>query len=156
MSGLEPPVIRPAAETPHLATVAAWLHAAWWAADGWTLAAVRAELAVAAGPAAPIAFVAEVAGEPLGTATLDVDDLPSRPDLSPWLASVWVAPAARGRGLATALACHVEARAAALGHGKLHLFTPDRAAFYARRGWRVLGAERWRDVPVTLMAKCLG
>ena len=150
-----PLLIRTVAATPHLARVAAWLHAAWWAEDGWGPDAVERFLRAATGPDAPIAFVAERDGEALGTATLDRDDLPARPDLAPWLASVWVAPAARRQGVAGALVAHVEATAARLGHRRIHLFTPDKAAFYAARGWQVIGTEPWRDTQVTLMAKDL-
>lgn len=148
-------LIRPVAATPHLAEVAAWLHAAWWEADGWAAEAVEAFLRAATGPAAPIVFVAERDGVALGTATLDTDDLPARPDLAPWLASVWVAPAARRQGVAGSLVAHVEAEAARLGHRRIHLFTPDKAAFYAARGWQAIGSEPWRDMRVTLMAKHL-
>jgi len=151
-----PVSIRSVAATPHLPAVAAWLHAAWWAADGWSLSATEAFLRQATGPAAPVAFVAEAAGVPLGTATLDRDDLPGRMDLSPWLASVWVVPDARRRGIASALVAHVEAVAAALGHDRLYLFTPDKAGFYAARGWQGIGEEAWRaGRTVTLMAKRL-
>lgn len=149
--------IRPVAGTAHLPVVASWLHAAWWAEDGWSLAATEDFLRRATGPAAPIAYVAEREGQPLGTATLDLDDLPARPDLAPWLASVWVAPAARRQGVASALVAHVEAAAGALGHRRIHLFTPepDKVRFYAARGWAPMGEATWRGGPVTLMAKRL-
>jgi GNAT superfamily N-acetyltransferase len=145
--------VRPIAGTPHVAEVARWLHAEWWATEGWSLAATEAFLRAAAGPAAPISFVAEAEGRPLGTATLDMDDLLTRPDLAPWLASVLVAPAARGRGLGSRLAAHVEAAAAALGHTRIYLHTMDRAGFYAARGWRVIGQDAWCGQPTVLMTK---
>jgi predicted N-acetyltransferase YhbS len=143
------------AETPHVPAVAAWLHGQWWGAAGWTLPDTGAWLRAATGPAAPVTFVAEEDGMPLGTAALDTDDLPSRPDLSPWLASVYVAPAARGRGIAGALVRHVEATAHALGHRRLWLFTSDAARFYAARGWQEVGKEECRGDPVTLMSRAL-
>jgi len=143
------------AETPHVATVAGWLYAEWWEAEGWSLAATQAFLGAAIGPAAPIAFVAVRDGTPVGTATLDTDDLASRPDLTPWLASVWVAPAWRGQGVATALVRHIEATAAALDHPELWLHTADAAALYERLGWKRAGLEKWRDEPTTLMRRRL-
>jgi GNAT superfamily N-acetyltransferase len=148
-------LIRPLGASPHLATVAGWLHRQWWAADGWTLEATTEWLAAALGPAAPLTLVAEQDGVPLGTATLDTEDLDSRPDLSPWLASVLVTPPARRQGVATALLRAIEDRARALGHAKLWLYTPDKAQFYAMRGWREAGPELWRDRPVTLMRRDL-
>jgi predicted N-acetyltransferase YhbS len=149
-------VIRPLAATPHGPVVAGWLHAAWWEADGWSLAEIESFLARATGPEPPVAFVAEAEGTPLGTVSLDTDDLAIRPDLMPWLASLYVAPAARGHGIGRALVRHAEAAAHALGHPRLWLFTPDRAAFYDRLGWRAAGAERWHDQRVLLMRRDLG
>jgi predicted N-acetyltransferase YhbS len=145
-------LIRPAAESPHLSEVATWLHAEWWAVDGHALAETEAFLRRATGPAAPCVLIAERDGRPLGTATLDLEDLPSRPELSPWLASVLVAPAYRRQGVATALVAEVRRRAAALGHARLWLFTSDQAPFYAARGWVPEGEETWRDRPVRLMS----
>ncbi len=147
--------ILPIAFTPHVATVAAWLHAEWWAEDGWKLEDTIRFLREAEGPAAPCCFVAEEEGCPLGTATFDTEDLPSRRDLSPWLASVLVAPAHRRRGVASALVAHVEQAARRQGHRRLWLFTGDCAPFYAARGWAKAGMEEWRGRPVTLMAKDL-
>ena len=150
------PIIRPLAETPHAATVAAWLHAEWWGAAGWTLAATEAFLRSATGPAAPCAFVAEQDGQPLGTATFDIDDLPTRRDLTPWLASVWVRPDSRGRGIASALVARVEAVSRAQGHDRIWLFTPSAEGFYAARGWVREGLEAWEGRMVPLMSKRLG
>jgi GNAT superfamily N-acetyltransferase len=59
---------------------------------------------------------------PVGTASLVTNDLPSRPDLIAWLASVFVRPELRGRGYSAPLVEHVEAAAAAAdlwrGHGR--------------------------------------
>jgi GNAT superfamily N-acetyltransferase len=147
--------ILPLPETPHVPTVARWLHGAWWAAGGSTLDATEAFLRSATGPAAPCCYVAEADGVPLGTATFDTDDLPARPDLSPWLASVWVRPEARGQGVATALIRRVEDQARAMGHARIWLFTSDAAGLYAARGWARAGTEEWRGHPVVLMAKDL-
>lgn len=145
--------IRPLAETSHASLVARWLHAAWWADDGWSLPETEAFLRRATGPAAPCAFVAESDGAPIGTAMLDTDDLGARPDLGPWLASVWVEPAWRGRGVATALVSQVETAARALGYSRLWLFTPDAAGFYAARGWQLAGSDAWLGRPVVLMSR---
>ena len=147
--------IRVLAETPHLDTVAAWLHAQWWAADGYTRDATLAFLRAATGPAAPMTLVAEQDGVPVGTATFDTDDLDSRPDLSPWLASVLVAPGHRRQGVATALVAAVEQAARAAGHERLWLFTADQAAFYAARGWQKAGQAAYHGAPVTLMVRPL-
>jgi predicted N-acetyltransferase YhbS len=152
---MAPLLIRPLAASPHLMQVADWLHGQWWGADGWSAEATAAWLGAATGPHAPVSFVAERDGEALGTATLDTDDLPARPELTPWLASVLVRPDRRRQGVASALVRAVEAHAAGLGHRELWLFTPDQSAFYAARGWRSVGEEVWHDRQVTLMRRDL-
>lgn len=147
--------ILPLAETPHVTEVARWLHIEWWAEEGWSREATEAWLRAATGPAAPVCFVAEIDGAPVGTATLDTDDLPTRMDLTPWLASVLVPPAWRRRGIAGALARHVENAAASLGHARLWLFTPSAEGFYAARGWARVGTEEWRGRAVPLMVRAL-
>lgn len=148
-------VIRPIAVTLHGPAVAEALHATWWAAEGWTLEGTRDFLAAAMGPGAPCCVVAERGGDWLGTATLDSDDLSVRPDLAPWLASVFVRPEARGQGVGAALVRHVEALARACGHARLWLYTPDAAALYERLGWRREGVEQARSGPVMLMSRRL-
>lgn len=129
-----------APDSPWVAEVAAWQHALWgyhnpahdaeqWQAD------VRRHCG---GTGMPSVWLARAAGEVAGTASLVPDDGDIRRDLSPWLASVYVLPAFRGRGIASALVRHLEARAAASGHAALHLFTPDQQALYARLGWSPL------------------
>ena len=56
------------------------------------------------------------------TASLVSNDLPSRPDLTPWLASVLVRPEFRGRGYSAPLVRHVEAAAAPI-ESTLWLYT---------------------------------
>src|SRR5438046_493900 len=51
----------------------------------------------------PTTFIALEGDTPLGSASLVVDDMPTHPEFRPWLASVYVTPAARGRGVASAL-----------------------------------------------------
>ena len=58
---------------------------------------------------------------PVGTASLVNNDLPSRPDLTPWLASVLVPPF-RGKGYSAALVRRVE-EAAILSTTTLWLYT---------------------------------
>jgi predicted N-acetyltransferase YhbS len=149
-------LIRPVAETDHAPAVAAWLHAQWWAAGGYTREATEAFLRQATGPAAPCVLVAERDGAALGTASFDTEDLPSRPDLSPWLASVLVKPEARRQGVATALVSAVERLAVARGVRRLWLFTPDQAPSYVARGWLRAGVEEYRGSPVVLMRRELG
>jgi predicted N-acetyltransferase YhbS len=91
-------------------------------------------------------------GVPVGTASLVKNDLPSRPDLTPWLASVLVRPEFRGRGYSTPLVRHVEAAAAS---SVLWLYTWTAEPLYARLGWERVGLERDtdRNIEVVLMKR---
>ena len=103
--------------------------------------------------AIPMTFVALAPdGALVGSASLTAEDLASRPDLSPWLSSVYVAPEWRGRGLGSALARHVVARAAALGVPRLYLCTEHSRSLYERLGWRVVAPDHRRGHDLVVMA----
>ncbi len=121
---------------------------------GWTIEAMTA--AILAPPAGPEAtFVLFDRDEPVGTAGLVREDLEARLDLTPWLAGLFVRPAFRGRGHATALVRRVEASAAAASVPVLWLYTATAESFYARLGWRRAGVERETGHEVVLMMRFL-
>jgi GNAT superfamily N-acetyltransferase len=85
----------------------------------------------------PSVLVALDAGALCGSAMLIANDMETRPELSPWLAGVYVVDTCRGSGIGSALVKRVESTASALGVRRLHLYTPDATDFYARLGWAV-------------------
>jgi GNAT superfamily N-acetyltransferase len=89
----------------------------------------------------------------LGSAMLIASDMDTRLDLTPWLAGVYVVDAARGRGTGSALVRRVETEAAALGVGRLYLYTPDAMGFYARLGWSVEERCSYLGQDVAIMSK---
>lgn len=99
----------------------------------------------------PQTFVAVEDDQLLGSASLVAADLPSRDDLSPWLASVYVDPPFRQRGVGAALVERVAQEARSLAFPVIYLFTPDRAAFYVRLGWQVVEQDDWNGTTVTVM-----
>jgi GNAT superfamily N-acetyltransferase len=103
----------------------------------------------------PIAWVAHVGGQLLGTAALRVHDLEGREDLTPWLGGVFVASHFRLRGIGTALCATVEDAARSRGTETLYLFTLDKQAWYSRLGWRVLGPCVWHQRSGDIMRKQL-
>ena len=103
----------------------------------------------------PIAFVAVSDGVLAGCASLVEHDMNSRTDLSPWLASVLVAPGHRRRGIGSALSERVAREAQVLGFDKLYLFTFDKEPFYARLGWAMLDHTHYLGAPVTIMVRRL-
>jgi GNAT superfamily N-acetyltransferase len=103
----------------------------------------------------PIAWVAHVEQEPLGTAALRVHDLEGREDLTPWLGGVYVAPQHRRRGIGAALCGSVEEKARKLGYEEIYLFTLDRQIWYASLGWGAPEPTTWRGHPGVIMRKHL-
>jgi GNAT superfamily N-acetyltransferase len=98
---------------------------------------------------------------PLGVIALDQDDLCGfallvpqdfelRPNLSPWLAGVFVRPGHRKRGVGSALVERIQYEATALGLKTLYLYTAHSETLYARLGWKVIERcpHRSRDYAV--------
>ena len=111
---------------------------------------------ILAPPAGPEeTFVLFEEDRPVGTASLAAKDLDARPDLTPWLAGVFVRPAFRGRGYATALVRQVEAFATAASVPVVWLYTSTAEPLYARLGWRRIGLEQNRGSDVVLMRRSL-
>ena len=102
----------------------------------------------------PVAVVAVAPdGGLLGTASILFDDMETRPDLNPWLATVFVLPGQRRRGLGAALCAAAEAEAWRLGVSRLHLFTFDKRGYYAGLGWRDLETVDYAGQPTAIMVK---
>jgi GNAT superfamily N-acetyltransferase len=93
--------------------------------------------------------------QPAGTVGLVRTDLEARPDLTPWLAGLFVKPAFRGRGYATALVRQVEAFARAASVPVLWLYTSTYEPFYLRLGWHRVGMEQDGGHEVVLMRRFL-
>jgi GNAT superfamily N-acetyltransferase len=84
----------------------------------------------------PIALVAHNGAEFLGTASVIASDLEERPQLTPWVAAVWVEPHARSRGAGGALVERAAHDCFALGITRAYLCArPALASFYERLGW---------------------
>jgi len=84
----------------------------------------------------PFALVAHDGKSFLGTASVIASDLPERPQLTPWVAAVWVEAQARRRGVGGALVNRAALDCFALNVARAYLCArPQRAAFYERLGW---------------------
>jgi predicted N-acetyltransferase YhbS len=123
-------------------TLAGWLKAAFSRNRPHVTPEViegRLRAAPEPGAALPRAWVAVVDDAPIGCCRFIAADHADRPDLTPWLASVYVDPAWRRRGVASALVQTVQTASQAAGYPALHLFTPDQARLYARLGFTPIG-----------------
>jgi GNAT superfamily N-acetyltransferase len=84
----------------------------------------------------PIALLAHNGAEFLGTASVIASDLEQRPQLTPWVAAVWVEPQARSRGVGGALVERAARDCFALGIARAYLCArPALTGFYERLGW---------------------
>jgi N-acetylglutamate synthase-like GNAT family acetyltransferase len=96
-------------------------------------------------------FVALIAGQVVGTASLVTYDMSTRRDLSPWLAAVYIKSDCRRKGLGSQLVQAVMDEAAQLELERFYLFTPNQVPFYARLGWQVLEETEYRSEQITVM-----
>ena len=123
--------------------------------NGWTLAAALAELEGQTDPdRLPTTLVAlSAAGELFGSVSLLAADLPERPGLSQWLASLFVRAERRGQGLGGRLVEAAVLEARRLGVSQLYLFTAHHEGYYAARGWSVVERATAAGQPVAVMCR---
>ena len=105
--------------------------------------------------AIPSVVVALKDGKLLGSAMLLAQDMASHPQLTPWLAGVFVKPEYRRRGIGSALVKRIEAEARSLGVSTLYLYTPQAESLYGRLGWSAIERCQYRNTDVVVMSKQL-
>ena len=101
----------------------------------------------------PITWVCRAGEQVIGTVSLDLADLPlpAYAQLSPWLASLYVVPSARGRGVGRALVDHALDFARRRSIPTIYLWTPGSATMYEKRGWKILGRATYAGHRITVM-----
>ncbi len=154
----------------HLIPLLAEAHVAEWGDlyELWGVEAAWREFEVMRADAVPITFIAlSDDDEWLGSVSLIADDdLPGFGHVGPWIASLYVVPAARGRGIARALLAHATGWAAAHDIARLYLFTAGSAtatagerdlavqqAMYQSLGWVPLAVAEAHGHPVAVMVR---
>ncbi|MBW3597275.1 MAG: GNAT family N-acetyltransferase [Planctomycetes bacterium] len=134
-------------------TLAAWHHAQWGELNPQNTLEARVERmqrSLHEGPI-PSTFVAVEDDHPLGSASLVAHDLPTRPELTPWLASVFVAPEHRRRGIGSRLVQRVVEEAWRLQFETLYLFTLDQEKLYGELGWSPRERTDYNGFAITIM-----
>lgn len=101
----------------------------------------------------PFMVVAVDNGQLVGSAALALEDMQTRKDLTPWLASVFVKPEFRKNGVATVLVRHIEDKATELGVKKLFLYTEHARGLYVKLGWSDIEQCEYMGVNVAIMFK---
>jgi GNAT superfamily N-acetyltransferase len=142
----------------YLPTVSGWVYQFWGRRHpGNTLEGTTARFkGFMQRQAIPLTLIALAQDRrPLGTASLFVQDMAIRPQLTPWLASVYTAPEYRQQGVGSQLVTGAEAVAWQLGVACLYLYTPDQEHFYTRLGWQVLERLEYRQEQVVVMTHLL-
>jgi predicted N-acetyltransferase YhbS len=125
----------------HADGVAQRIWRAFWKHHGTPYAQIRDGLDAILGTdkAIPFGLVAEISGEVRGNCLVIDNDEDARPNLTPWLAALWVDEAMRGQGIAAALLDEGAQRTAARGVPRLYLVSrPALQGFYTRLGWRII------------------
>jgi len=141
-------------DTPEfIPTIAAWHHAEWAVLNPGQTLEQRIERMgrYLSDDVMPRMFVWVEDNQVLGTAAFVQSDMDTRPELSPWLASVYVKAESRGKGIAAALVQRVVSHAAAAGFPELFLFTPSKEHYYAKLGWQTLFREDYHGQRETVM-----
>ena len=90
----------------------------------------------------PFCLVAQDNGNYVGSVLGLVSDLEDRPELSPWVAALWVDPKYRRRGVAEALVRAALDELFALGYEAAYLCaTAEKRGMYQRQGWVLIEAD---------------
>ena len=138
-------------------TLAEWHHREWSHLNPGDTLDRRVERLRAHGRGGiPTTVAAFEEAKLLGSAALVDCDMHGREDLSPWLASVFVAPAHRGCGVGRRLVARIVEEAERAGVATLYLFTPDRERFYTHMGWCVHERTSYLGQEVVIMSLALG
>ena len=87
----------------------------------------------------------------LGSAAVIDSDMDTKPEFTPWLASVYVDEKQRRQGIGATLVKAIMQYVQGLDFSDMYLFTPDQALFYESLGWQVLEQTEYRDENVTVM-----
>ncbi len=90
----------------------------------------------------PLTMIALRDHKPIGMCSLRVND-GIRPDLSPWLGSLFVEPSARGQGVGEQLIRAVIEKAQNMRYSNLYFLTFDDTLpkWYEKLGWKLIGID---------------
>lgn len=139
--------------THHIPTLAKWHHDEWsYLNPGGSVEKRIEKMRTYLGEnLIPTMLIAIEGDEVLGSAALIASDMDTKPELSPWLANVYVRADKRGLGVGAKLVKSIMDLAKQNRLPRIYLFTPDQEKFYAKMGWKILSKENYRNSLVTIM-----
>lgn len=126
----------------HLPTVANWIYDAFWKDSGQPRTLIHDLLEEHLhGKSIPITFVAIDQDKPVGSVCLIENDLAERPNLTPWLAALYVLPVYRKHGIGSQLVNRLIEHTAEAGFDRVYLTADDHVDLYARLGFEVVETD---------------
>jgi predicted N-acetyltransferase YhbS len=104
-----------------------------------------------------LALVALDKGKVVGTVSLKIHDMDTRPHYSPWLASLYVCAHCRVQGVGRLLVERGIKHAQKLGLDQLYLYTLNRRhiPFYAAGGWSLLEQTVYKNAEAYIVHRKL-
>ncbi|MDL2408290.1 GNAT family N-acetyltransferase [Rhizobium calliandrae] len=138
-----------------ISVCASWSFGQWGCQANGSFEQVEREFEASTRSSIPLTLIAIEDSRPTGMISLAEYDFRGRPDLSPWLKSLYVHPFHRNKGTATLLIKKLEHEALRLGHKKLYLTTEDAEGLYIKHGWLEIDHVRTPYGDATLMTKIL-
>lgn len=104
----------------------------------------------------PLTMIALDGNTLVGSVTIKAQDFASRPELSPWIAAVFVLPKYRNRGIGSKLVLHAEAVAKEkFNIDKIYLYTGSASELYKKLGYETIEEVDRGDKILTVMEKGL-
>jgi predicted N-acetyltransferase YhbS len=137
----------------HLEKVAVWLFNQWGhLSEGASIDRSVSKLRVPpANNGIPLSLIAVEDDMVYGVARIVENDMDIRPLFKPWLASVYVVPEHRHKEIGRKLCKAAIDEARKLSCDFLYLFTPDKALYYTKLGWKLVEKIGYRNENVFVM-----
>ncbi len=143
----------------HLNTVATYRFNEWASLKGFTYEEVVESMREHLNDEKlPLCYVGLVHKEPIGMVCIRKEDLEGEDiRMTPWLASLYVAPRYRKLGYGRKFISVVEEKVKQMGFDKLYLFTidPTLPAWYIELGFQLIKVLNYNGYPSTVMYKTL-
>lgn len=101
--------------------------------------------------ALPMTFIALENDELVGNICLVTEEVPDRPQYSPWISRIYVSPKHRGKAIGKALIEHAKAALRQQSHPVLYLLTEDKTTYYTQLGWKKVEEYQLNGLTVDIM-----